>query len=299
MHYGLLDEFDQSIKCFSFAEGPGGFIQALLEKRNNHMDTYYGMTLTSAGQTAIPGWRKAKEFMSSNANVEIYHGVTGDGDLLHAANFIHCYKTFGGNCSFVTADGGFDFTSDYSNQEVTALPLAFAQIAYALAVQARNGTFVLKLFDTTTAASLDLLYLLWCAYDRVDIYKPDTSRAANSERYIICRGFLNLSTLPIIRSMACILSKLQHGWKPTRFLNCNIPYKFRTNVQEANAIFGQSQVDAISITLALIQFPSSEKIESLIHTNSVRCIKWCKKHGLPTNQSLSIKNKRIHTVQNT
>lgn len=297
-HYNLLDEFSQSITCFSFAEGPGGFIQALLERRNNKFDIYYGMTLTSTSQNAIPGWRKAKEFMSRNGNVKIYQGITGNGDLLHAANLIHCYKTFGGKCSFATADGGFDFTSDFSNQEAIALPLAFAQIAYAMAVQAKNGTFILKLFDTTTAASVDLLYLLWCAYDRVDIYKPDTSRPANSERYIICRGFTNLSTLPTIRCMACILSKLQHGWKPTRFINCNIPYKFRTSIQEANAIFGQSQVDAISTTLSLIQFPSSEKIESLVHANSGRCIKWCKKHGLPATPCLSLKNRRIHNVQN-
>ena len=44
--FNLLDTFSESpLKSFHVAEGPGGFIEALLVLRNNNNDSYNGMTL--------------------------------------------------------------------------------------------------------------------------------------------------------------------------------------------------------------------------------------------------------------
>ena len=61
--------------------------------------------------------------------------------------------------------------------------------AYAITMQKKGGTFVLKVFDLFLKPSVQLLYLLSCCYEQVYIIKPYTSRTANSERYVICKGF--------------------------------------------------------------------------------------------------------------
>lgn len=280
--YNILDDVGKSpFKTFSFAEGPGGFIEAIAYRRCNPTDLYYGMTLAVCDSKSVPGWRKAKEFRTRTKQFRTYNGITGTGDMLEPGNLLHCFKKHGQSCNFVTADGGFDFTSNFSNQEAMSLSLAFAQVSYALATQAKGGTFVLKLFDTTTAPSLDILFILWCAYEKLHIYKPDTSRPANSERYIICKGFRAQVDYSVVKCLANTLEKMRQGWKPRRFISEDVPLAFKTTIQEINAIFGQMQIDAISSTINLIRSGFSDRIDTILRTNTRRCMRWCTRHNLP------------------
>lgn len=47
-----------------------------------------------------------------------------------------------------------------------------------------GGHFVCKLFDLFTPFSVGLVYLMYHAFEKVCIFKPNTSRPANSERYV-------------------------------------------------------------------------------------------------------------------
>ena len=47
-----------------------------------------------------------------------------------------------------------------------------------------GGHFVCKLFDLFTPFSVGLVYLMYRIFDHVSIFKPVTSRPANSERYV-------------------------------------------------------------------------------------------------------------------
>ena len=70
-----------------------------------------------------------------------------------------------------------------------AIRLIFTQIVYALHLQKRGGVFIIKFFDTFTKASIDMIYILCCMYESVEINKPKSSRMANSEKYIVCKNF--------------------------------------------------------------------------------------------------------------
>ena len=52
----------------------------------------------------------------------------------------------------ITADGGFDFSMDFNQQEILIGKLLFAQIAYALCLQKRGGKFILKIFVDNISA---------------------------------------------------------------------------------------------------------------------------------------------------
>ena len=89
----------------------------------------------------------------------------------------------------ITADGGFDFSIDFNQQETLATNLLFAQVSFAISMQKTNGHFILKIFDIFTKTTCDILYLLSTLYKQVFIIKPNTSRLANSEKYIVCKFF--------------------------------------------------------------------------------------------------------------
>ena len=91
--------------------------------------------------------------------------------------------------NLVTADGGFEW-NDENYQEQEAYRLVLGQIVSALRVQAKGGSFVLKLFETFTDVTLKMLYILTSSfYGENYIYKPYYSRESNSEKYIICKNF--------------------------------------------------------------------------------------------------------------
>ena len=51
-----------------------------------------------------------------------------------------------------------------------------------------GGNFVCKIFDMFTPFSVGLFYLLYRCFKRVCLFKPVTSRPANSERYTSSQG---------------------------------------------------------------------------------------------------------------
>ncbi len=70
--FHLLDAYKEgNITTFHLAEGPGGFIEAMVYLRNKPNDRYYGMTLLDSSNAKVPGWRKAENFLAKNPNVII------------------------------------------------------------------------------------------------------------------------------------------------------------------------------------------------------------------------------------
>jgi len=285
--FNLLDEYgDEAIKTFHLAEGPGGFIEAVTYLRFNKSDKYYGMTLIDDSNREIPGWKKSEDFLKKNKNVIIETGKDNTGNLYNPENYKYCLEKYKNSMNFITGDGGFDFSINYNNQETVALRLILTQIAYALAMQAPGGTFVLKVFDQFTQGSVDILYLLSSFYTKTYIYKPDTSRIANSERYIICKGYSVPSNNNIYNKFADILQVLNHdnlkNQSLYRILDVNINYYFIKNIEEINAILSHQQISNILTTLRIAQRKDKvEKTNVIKSKNIKKCIKWCIKHNIP------------------
>ena len=269
------------LKSFHLAEGPGGFIEALSYMRKNPNDTYYGMTLIDNYNKNIPGWKKSDRFLKNNKHVIIENGMDGTGNLMNYENLVYCFGKYKGQMDIVTADGGFDFSIDFNNQENMSLKLIFAEIAYAVALQKKGGTFILKVFDIFSKGTLDLLYILSGLYDKVFISKPHTSRIANSEKYIICEGFRDFNTQYFIQCFSDMLQKIAFH-DDFRFLKINYPLIFVNKIQEINAILGQKQIENISNTLNLIKSSKSDSsLENCKKAHIKKCIRWCEKYELP------------------
>ena len=291
IHTFQLSQSSKSITTFHLAEGPGGFIEAISMVRKNKNDRYIGMTLQdNVSDPNIPGWKKAELFLKQNPNVYIEPGVDNTGNILSLPNLLGCKESYGSSIELITADGGFDFSTDFNNQEVSIANLLFAQTCFALTMQKQGGTFILKIFDCFMQHTIDILCILSSFYNKVFITKPHTSRYANSEKYIICKEFLLPSCDRFFPFIKNAFSKMVLDTKTSttqyvhRFLNFSIPLCFISKIEEYNAILGQQQLENIHSTLLLIDnIHNQDKIDSLINTNIQKCILLCTKLGIPYN----------------
>ena len=189
-----MGNFVNKMRTFHLAEGPGGFIEAICNKRNNPNDEYYGMTIIlDENDDNVPAWHKTSHFLSQHPNITIEYGIDGTGNLLHIDNFEHCVNKYASSMDLITADGGFDFSKDFNRQEINITKLLWGQVCYALCLQKQGGDFVLKIFDVFYKHTVDILYILSSFYEDVNICKLKTSRVGNSEKYVVCKKFRFLS----------------------------------------------------------------------------------------------------------
>lgn len=300
-YFKLGIDSPSALSTFHLAEGPGGFIEAMTILRKRNDDKYVGMTILSDDTDPnIPAWKKSTQFLRENRNVYVETGADKTGNILSVENFEYCYEKYKSSMDIITADGGFDFSVDFNNQESNIAKLLFGQVLYAISMQKHHGSFILKIFDSFMQHSIDILAILASFYEQVYITKPKTSRYANSEKYVVCRGFLYSSVHDIFPFLLnafkkCIyestpsspvdgLQSLQKPLFDSRFINIQIPGFFITKLEEYNAIFGQQQIENIHYTLSLIDNKyKNDKIDNLTKMNVQKCINWCMKHDIPYN----------------
>jgi 23S rRNA U2552 (ribose-2'-O)-methylase RlmE/FtsJ len=292
IEYFHLNTADTPISSFHLAEGPGGFIEALANIRSCEKDKYIGMTLLDdKNDENIPAWKKTDNFLKIHPNVLIENGADGTGNILSIENLDYCREKYGSSMDIITADGGFDFSVDFNNQESNMTRLLFAQICFAISMQKQNGSFVLKIFDCFNESTIDMLYILSTFYKKVYITKPKTSRYANSEKYVVCKDFIcenPESVFQIIRSAFYNMTMLQQEQPIARFLTCPISYYFYKKIEDYNAIFGQQQIENINNTLDLIH--TRKNIDNLIKINVQKCVQWCNTHNVQYNSIFALSN---------
>ncbi|XP_031559372.1 cap-specific mRNA (nucleoside-2'-O-)-methyltransferase 1-like [Actinia tenebrosa] len=169
--------------------GPGGFSEYVLWRKKWKCK---GFGLTLKGDCDF----KLENFLAGTPETfEPHYGVggkDGDGDIFNEDN-LEAFKDFvmdstdGKGVHFVMADGGFSVDGQENIQEILSKQLYLCQFLCALSILREGGHFVCKLFDLFTPFSMGLIYLLYRAFDEVFIFKPVTSRPANSERYVVCK----------------------------------------------------------------------------------------------------------------
>lgn len=281
------------------AEGPGGFMEAVFKIRKNSgfEDQHFGITLQPKNRN-IPGWSqlyRRKNHPLHNPNV---HLLTGD--LYKTSTIISYAKHFKNQKAFlVTCDGGFDYSKDFNNQERNSWRIIFAEIVSGLLVQKKDGNLVCKMFDLFTHFSLQIVYLLTILYKKVYIFKPQTSRPANSEKYIIAKGFRGVSK-SIISSMLGIIQRWDElttitikdsdkvnkmKWTKIVIENLIIPDHFVEHLKRINETLAEQQKQYIELTLQHIHGNTNRGWKE---TQESLAIKWFKNHRVLTKDEIRV-----------
>ena len=292
--FNLLTHLNNKrIKTAHIAEGPGGFMECLVNYRNVYKtidicDEVYGITLKSSTKD-IPGWNKAQHFIKKN-KIFISYGKDNTGDIYNIENILDFKKTIGNNkCYLITSDGGFDFSVDFNNQEQLAYRLIFCEFVTAISIQALGGCQIIKIFDIYTKLTVKLLYIFSVLYEEVYIYKPLTSRPANSEKYIIAKKFKGIdesylkSLYGIIRLWCSI--KKNNFYIEDLFLE-DVPEYFKKDIEKFNESFIKKQITSIKNTLHLINNkPDIKEYNNLLNSLINNAKDWCTKYDIEINKN--------------
>lgn len=278
--YNILD-IDQYLFIVGLAEGPGGFIEAMINYRKknfkNQSDKYLAMSLYADDNT-VPKWNN---LLIKNNNIKVYYGNDGTGDLYNIENILSLSKVCNHNVDIVTCDGGFNFSENYDQQEQQSYRLILCQIISAVNILKTGGTLLVKIFDIFTKLTVKIIYFLTSLFDTVNIVKPFTSRCANSEKYIICKNFLPIDK-QIINKLNICVEDMQILTNQNKYIidifNFEVPEDFYNLVKQYNQLIISQQLKNIIKTLILIDLnnQSINYKKKQIEASE----KWCKKYNL-------------------
>ena len=294
----ILHDFEEEIGinkpspmcCVFLAEGPGGFFEAFYKKRRHIQDNCYGMTLKSANK-AVPDWK-----MNKRLPLKVSYGKDGTGNLYNLDNIVAFADVIGnGKVDFITADGGFDFSSDFNHQEDQSMRLIISEVLSALLMQKENGSFLLKVYDCFNEETLKMLHILNMHYSNMYLIKPLTSRPANSERYILCTGFYTGDVVKYMNTTQ-ILKYIVANYETINIRKAleDIPFdaSFLGHIVMYNLYYTMRQVYYIQRTINYIKFFSTYENSSTVENaimekHKTKSIKWCMKYKIPYKDTLT------------
>ena len=266
---------DHGIKTAHIADGPGGFIECVCdycEQYNIPSEQLYGITLKSTDRK-IPNWKISKNYLN-NFPINLNEGNIYDLNVVQ--DFVEYVGR--GSIEFVTADGGFDFSADFNNQEKQSYKLMFCEIFMALQLQKLGGHFLLKVFDLFSTETITLLACCSIFYETTLFIKPNTSRPANSEKYILFQNFTGMNTSEQEKTFAdlkqCFMNNTWTSLRcPSSF------YDFLLHVTMYNMYYTTRQLNHLKITLENSKvLHDNRKKNQIVMENLKICKLWCQKY---------------------
>ena len=285
-NFDLFKNKSKDLNFVHLAGGPGGFMEASINYSNlkNFKNCcYYGITL-KPNDEYVPDWNKLKKSFKKENNCFIEYG-----DLYVYEDVVKFLKKINKKCDIVTADGGFDYSEDFNGQELNSSRIIYSEIAVALNALNKNGNFIIKLFDLFSLNSVHYMHLLNHSFENVTIFKPETSRPANSEKYIICTNFLdNLSNnykKKLIENIK-IWSSFDVQNKHVIFKNFKVDNNIVHNLSDFNNKYVDFQIDSINFIINIIKNKlSKNEYHNTLKDQVFKAIEWCEKYNVPVNEN--------------
>ena len=291
-NYDIFEQFNKNDKYIyaHLAEGPGGFMEATYNYRSkilntqNLGDVFYGITLKPTNDY-VPDWNKIKKVFNNSPNINIEYGNLYNIDDVN--NYLKIFKKK--KAHFVTADGGFDYSTNFNRQEVNSCKIIYSEVIIALNVLRIGGSFVCKVFDLFTYSMNQILYLLYNSFEKVIIYKPETSRPANSEKYIICINFYdNISQEnknKLIDNIK-VWNDIKDEENTAVLENIKIDSGFLHKLSEYNLKYIEYQMHYLKNTIKISETKMEKHEYNSLINNQVSCaINWCKKYNVKINEN--------------
>jgi 23S rRNA U2552 (ribose-2'-O)-methylase RlmE/FtsJ len=220
--YNITVNSPEKMEICNLCEAPGGFIQAIYDHRMRYheiSDNFIGISLLNSDDKNFRWANQFKYFAkinfkiyrdSSINNKSINDENNNNNNILNPIVIETFIKSFGEKkCDLVTGDGGLYVKDELQNyKEIYHSNLFFSEIFIALNVLKEGGNFILKIYDITTQITLDFLQLLFEHFESVNIFKPETSRIFNSERYVICTYFKGIDK----RKLDYLFCIIEESW---------------------------------------------------------------------------------------
>lgn len=283
-NFNLFKNLNENINFVHLAEGPGGFMESSINYSNIRKFKnckYWGITL-KPNDEYVPDWNKLKKMFKKDNNCYIEYG-----DLYIYKDVLNFIKKINCKCHIVTADGGFDYSNDFNKQELNSSRIIYSEIATALNILNKGGNFIIKLFDLFSLNSIQYLQLLNNCFEEVTIFKPETSRPANSEKYIVCTNFLdNLSNEFKYNLLLNIEKWVTNENQQIIFKKYKINNNLYYDINELNKLYIDFQIKSINYILnIIINKLNKNEYHNTLKEQVFNAIKWCEKYKIGINEN--------------
>ncbi|XP_076801138.1 cap-specific mRNA (nucleoside-2'-O-)-methyltransferase 2-like isoform X1 [Clavelina lepadiformis] len=298
LSYGDVIPADCHMICsVHLCEAPGGFICAL----NHFLKTskVKGISHSWVANTLNPYYEGntldsciVDDRLISRTLRSWCFGHDNTGDIFEPG-FIACLKkqcsvTFHSkDINLVTADGSLNCQNDPSEQETIVAPLHYTELLCALSILCPGGTFVIKLFTLFEKHSINLMYTLCCLFNKVSLLKLATSKAGNSEVYVVSRGFCGLEKCKAFVDNLRRNLPFVDFIKENTSLFPNIPSSFILQHFECAKYFMDHQVAAINRNIYFYHNKLDKMKQSMRHIQDIVTQKFfdlCELRKLPAKQ---------------
>ena len=139
---------------------------------------------------------------------------------------------------------------------------------------------------------IQILYIVSSCFEEVYIYKPETSRPANSEKYLVCMYYKdNLSN----ESKSNLL-KIIELWNDKTlelteddsiiFKDIKVSNSFIQNLNNYNEQYMETQIYYLNSTIKLAEHKiEKDKYYEIIQNQVHNAIEWCKKYDMEINKN--------------
>lgn len=179
---------------FDNAAFPGSFIIATHHLINTLYDKYSGKYVWRASSLLNANEQNTEPLEDKYGLYENYRShwlmhEKNNGDVLIEENQKDFHRQLGGKVDLYTSDLGFDVSSDYNNQESIQMPANMGQILTGLLTLKPGGSFITKQYTNFEPSTIAVMYAASFFFEEFYLCKPFTSRAANSETYLVGKGF--------------------------------------------------------------------------------------------------------------
>jgi hypothetical protein len=254
-------------------------------------------------------------FSSENTSIEYFINMVREehNDLQYfysVNNLFDLYKSISSNnllynCFFMEIDNNLYNSNLY----------LFYLLLYLLSIiknQEKGGLTIIKISYLFNKSIIDIVYILSCIYDKIQLIKPNVNNIVYSELYLVCKNKL---VSPLIEnnnneknsihedySYLCEIEKnihllfliltndnveniyIQSIIQLNDKIDC-LPYFFINKLEELNSIYGQQQLEILDQIINIYKNKlRNDKLEIIKKNNIQKCVQWCEKNQIPHNK---------------
>ncbi len=296
---------NRGFKSLHIAEAPGNFMLAINHKlhteypsiewewlANSYRQLYYARG-SNRDQEYNTHYLPDQYGLINQYPDRWIFGADGDGDITSPANLIsfsqEVKEKFGGALHFMTSDVKYvPLDVNFDEEERINIPVHLGHLICALMCLSKGGTMILKEFTLFEASSVSMLYIMSYCFKQLKIVKPETSRPANSEIYVVGIDYKkNLTPIQmdkLMNVMNYIRFLNTEAGSPALFTMSDIPRRFVEKLSEIEKKLVDSQLSKLDRNLDLFIKYEDEPLDKikkdLSHFREEAAAKWVKKTGI-------------------
>lgn len=242
-----------------FAEAPGNFMLAINHYlTSNHPEIDWEWYANSYRDTGRKIYLEDNYGLMRKYPKKWWFGSDGDGDITSPDNirsFAHQAERVG-RFHLMTSDVKYVPPDvNYDEEEAINIPVHLGHVLCALVTLKKEGSMILKHLTLCESQTVSLLWILACCFQQLYIVKPETSKPANSEVYIVGHGYKKNITSIEINHLYNILRYCRYmndgTGSPSIFLREDIPTEFVQMIVDAMIHIKDHQIAALNRDIAM------------------------------------------------